>query len=84
MNEQEDRHARHFTADEVPPERARRGVELFEQHAAWVNRQAGLGVPFDSAGRPEGSDYNQHSYDLDASGDEQDDFAAAAAEVMAA
>lgn len=74
--------ARHFDAEEVPAEKAARQLRLYELHAAWVLRQAAIGVPFDPSGRPDGSDYNVHSYDLDASGEEEDDFAAAAAEIM--
>lgn len=73
---------RHFEAEEVPADRAARLLQLHELHSAWVMRQASMGVPFDPSGYREGSDYNVHSYDLDASGAEEDDFAAAAAEIM--
>lgn len=72
----------HFEAEDIPADLAGRLLRLHETHAAWVTRQAGLGVPFDPAGHPAGSDYNVHSYDLDATGAEQDDFAAAADEIM--
>lgn len=78
----------HFEAEELPAdllERSReRSWKLAELHQAWAARQAALGVPFDPDAHPEGSDYNLHSFDLDASGEEQDDFAAAAAEILAA
>lgn len=72
-----------FEVEDVPAQRAARQVELFEMHAAWATRQASMGVPFDPTAYREGSDYNVHSYDLDAPGAEEDDFAAAAEEIMA-
>jgi len=74
--------AAHFDAEDVPALRSEQMLALHELHSAWTTRQAALGVPFDPQGRPEGSDYNLHSYDLDASGAEEDDFAAAAEEIM--
>ena len=59
------------------PEVARQSRELADWHAQWVQQQLAAGsVPFNPEGRPEGSDYNQHYVDLEASPEALDEYLA--------
>lgn len=72
-----------FEVEPVDPERAERMRQLNLLHTAWVDGQQRADVPFEPNGRPTGSDYNEHTPDLEADAKAQDDFAAAAARILA-
>lgn len=70
---------------EVEPVSAERSAQLLQIHdmaTAWTDQQLRAGVPFNPADHPDGSDYNVHGPALEASGAAEDDFAAAAAEIL--
>lgn len=57
----------------MSPQRRARLVELGKLHRTWVTG-AEKTADFNPEGRPDGSDYNQHNADLDATGAREDDF----------
>lgn len=65
----------------MDPQLRQRLVALGELHDAWVARSLD-GAGFDPAGRPAGSDYNQHYVDLDAARTAEDEFHAAARQIF--
>jgi hypothetical protein len=78
-------HPSRMTDFEVQPVSAERSAKLLEIHdlaAAHIDRQLQAGVPFNPGEHPDGSDYNLHAAALEASGEAEDDFAAAAAEIL--
>lgn len=62
-------------------ERRARLVELGEFHRAWVAGAAKTAA-FRPDGRPDGSDYNQHSADVDAAAAREDAFHRRARKIM--
>lgn len=71
-----------FEVEDRPADRSRRLLAIHDLHTAWTDRQMAIGTPFNPGDHPEGSDYNQHSPALDAPGQEQDDFVAAANQIL--
>jgi hypothetical protein len=63
------------------PERVERLRRLAELHRAWTTRHLQQ-APFRPEGRRDGSDYNQHYLDLEATGDAEDEFMTPAREIL--
>lgn len=54
-----------------------RAIATYEAHTAWALQQIAAGVDGPvPPGQPEGSDYNQHYPDMEASGEAEDEYAA--------
>lgn len=70
-----------FEVEPVSPERSARLLAIHDTHTAWADRQIRGGLPFDPSAHPDGSDYNLHGAELEASGEAEDDLAAAVAAI---
>lgn len=65
------------------PGRLRRLAALAQARNDWEDKHL-EGAPFRPQGRKQGSDYNQHHLDVDASPDVEAEFAAKAKQIMSA
>jgi hypothetical protein len=67
----------------APEEQRRRGRALYDAFYDWSGQQIAAGIDGSvPPGRKQGSDYNQHVPEMEASGEAMDEFAAEAGRIM--